>query len=452
MLPKSKEMDILKETAATLAFSMGFRAMVERASQQPAGIVGYENTIESAVRVEFARMGNRAWRRDVFKGLLLLLHTKKCYKLLQNPEFITIVSNISVFGDKMVNDPSSWKLDALSPEGQLSSLIRHCFARYEVPEFMEYAFACNNRIHMLWYVQMGRGDSVKKLSGFPVEFTGRMENIFRLTTNAFTIPEAIRHAQALAYGATEDVANVVAWSNISHTFEDETFRAEAIRFVAIVRVEIGINDLNEVWEYIFAMKAENKAYTLKGRIWAAVCRNARAWHLDMARKREAANYREWDRRMLNDFKLETEMATFKVVQLINSMELYEEGYEMSHCVADYVQDCLDGTSAIFSLRKQVKGQANFERLATIELQLETRRIGQAKAEYNDEVCDEAEMVILKWAEQENIVTDYEEVYVPNHVAPQTPAQVRAENSIALRIIMFILLQVVLRVLAQSCEH
>ncbi|MCR5861092.1 PcfJ domain-containing protein [Flavobacterium sp. J372] len=445
-------MDTLKETAATHAFSMGFRAMVERASQQPAGIVGYENTIESAVRVEFARMGNRAWRRDVFKGLLLLLHTKKCYKLLQNPEFITIVSNISVFGDKMVNDPSSWKLDALSPEGQLSSLIRHCFARYEVPEFMEYAFACNNRIHMLWYVQMGRGDSVKKLSGFPVEFTGRMENIFRLTTNAFTIPEAIRRAQALAYGTTEDVANVVAWSNISDTFEDETFRAEAIRFAAMVRVEIGINDLNEVWEYIFAMKAENKAYTLKGRTWAAVCRNARAWHLDMARKREAANYREWDRRMLNDFTLETEMATFKVVQLTNSVELYEEGYEMSHCVADYVQDCLDGTSAIFSLRKQMKGQVEFERLGTIELQLETRRIVQAQAKYNDELCEEAESVMQQWAAKENSGIGHEEECVANLPEAQVRAAIRAENSVALRIIVFILLKILLNILEKSCQH
>lgn len=443
-------METLKETAAALAFSMGFRAMVERAAQQPAGLLGHDGTIEGAIKVAFAQMGNRAWRRDTFRDLLLLMHSKKCYRLLQNPENITVLANISAFGDKMVNTPTTWRVDALAPEKQLSSLIRHCFAKYEVPEFMEYTFAGTNRIHMLWYVQLGRGDSVKNLSGFPVAFTSRLANIFRQTRNEFTIPQGIRRAQALAYGATEHVADVVAWSSISGNFEDETFRAEAIRFVAMVREDIAIDIMEEVWEYVFAIRAQNRAYTFKGRTWAAVCRNAKEWHLDMIRRKEAANFRKWDRRMLNDFTLETEMATFKVVQLTNSVELYEEGYEMSHCVADYVQACLDGISAIFSLRKHVKGQADFERLATIELQRETRRIVQAQAQYNDDICEEAEMVILKWAEQENIVTDYEEVYMPNH-AGANRVIVNTEESAAIRILVFILLQVAVQILMRACN-
>lgn len=407
------------ETQTTMAMAAaelrgtGFVALVNRAFKQPQQILEKQNTIESVICYHFSTMSavNHTWKRETFRSVLLHLYSEGCYTLLKSPDFIEVLANMSAFGKMMVRSVDSWKKESFVAEDQLRSFIKHCFTNYDVPQFMENAFGGENKVHMLWYIQLGRGDSVQKLSGFPVEFTKRMAHEFRNIKRALTIPRAIRMAQALGFGATNERAELIAWSALSESFDSEAFRTELLKFFAVAEGDIRLDLFQITIDYLFYMKAENEAFTMKGRIWDVLYIQALGWHRDMLKKKAAESNNQWKPADIGNFCMEEDEARFVITQLTSSEALYDEGEEMEHCVADYVYQCSVGESAIFSLRKFTKGDEFYETLATIEVLPNEKEVIQAKAKYNDMISQEAHDVIVKWAKQEGLSLQYD-CYMP----------------------------------------
>ncbi|KOS06886.1 hypothetical protein AM493_13235 [Flavobacterium akiainvivens] len=417
-------METLHNTAAP--FAIRFPALVERLYTNPdSATTG--NGIENAIAMQFAAMGtaNSAFKRDAFRELLMVVFSKKCYGILRNPGYIEILGNIAAFGNKTVNPANTWVKDSLTAEGQLASLIRHLFAKYEVPAFMEYVFAESSKIHMLWYIQLGRGDSVHDLCAFPAVFTKKMAHEFRNTPGTLTVEQAIRRAQALGYGANAAVAEAIAWSAALEEITNAAFRAEVICFIAKRAPEVGnVAAIQLVVEYAAEMHRTNAAYSFKGRTWASVSRLAADYHLEMAKRREAEARNGWVPANIAGYEVVKGSTTYKIIQLTDSEALYEEGHEMSHCVADYALDCEEGRAAIFSLRKCVEGREGFDTLATLDVSPVTMNLVEARAKYNDDVSAEAETHILAWAKAQGITIACElySYYEPRqYVPPVVPA-------------------------------
>lgn len=386
-----------------------FEALVERTFREQNTFQGFEGTIESVLRVHFSRMSaqNHVWKRETFRDLLLMFYAKKCYTVLRNPAYIEVLANISAFGNKTVRDITGWKKDSLTAEGQLSSIIRHCFAQFEVPAFMENAFGGESKVQMLWYIQLGRGDSVQQLSAFPVAFTKRMAHEFRATTKDCSIPKAIRRAQALGYGATVNRADAIAWSTLSDSFENEAFYSTVVQFIANVTDDVTFDKLQGVLEFIASEKAANAGYSMKGRTWSALMRQSAEWHIQMAKKREAEGFSEWKRAPISNYVVDEGDCVIKIVQLTTSLALYEEGCEMSHCVAEYDVDCAEGINAIFSVRRFTKGETAFETLATLEVFLRGMEIVEAKGRFNEMICETSHQIIREWALRERLALCYD---------------------------------------------
>ena len=275
---------------------------------------------------------------------------------------------------------------------------------------------------MYWYVQLGRGESVLALSGFPVTFTNKMAHAFRLTPPSYTVPQAIRRAQALGYGATDKRADVIAWSALADSFEHEDFRSAVLRFVVKAEEDVTLDKLQVVLEYLETLRAQQPDMNMKGRTWDALVRQAEEWHAEMAKRREAEGYLQWDSADIADFYKEEDEVAYCIVQLTNSEHLYEEGYEMSHCVADYTHDCADGSTSIFSLRKYVVGTDGFERMATIEVYPESKLIAEAKGKYNEMPTEAVDKLIREWAAKENLTPDYDYDDGYYEPVPPQPAQ------------------------------
>lgn len=402
-----------------------FEALVEKTFREQNTFQGFEGTIESVLRVHFSKMStqNHVWKRETFRDLLLMFYAKKCYTVLRNPAYIEVLANISAFGNKTVRDIQSWKKDSLTAEGQLSSLIRHCFAQFEVPTFMENVFGGENKVQMLWYIQLGRGDSVQQLSAFPVAFTKKMAHEFRVTVKDYSVAKAIRRAQALGYGATVNRADAIAWSSLSDSFENETFYSTVVQFIVNVAEEIAFDKLQEVLEFIASEKAANTNYSMKGRTWSALARQSAEWHIEMAKRREAEGYSEWKRAPISNYVVDEGDCVIKIVQLTTSSALYEEGYEMSHCVAEYDADCAAGKIAIFSVRRFIKGATDFETLVTLEVFLEDMEIVQAQARFNEMICETSNQVIREWALRERLAMYYDFMTAEQMAAMQAVAPV-----------------------------
>jgi hypothetical protein len=301
---------------------------------------------------------------------------------------------------------------------------------------------------MFWYIQMGRGDSVQKLAAFPVQFTNKMAHVFRETPAHYTVEQAIRRAQAIGFGATPQTAEAIAWSATFDEFHLEDFKAKVIGFITKQPETPTFDRLQQVLEYLVAMEAQPGTYSLKGRTWASVVRQAAEYRAEVVKKRAAENFTEWVRANIKDYDVEKESGIFKIVQLATSEALYEEGYEMSHCVAEYAYDCAEGSVAIFSLRKFIKGEAGHYTLATIEVCLETYEIVQAKAKCNTAISAEAQKLILDWAEKEELIPAYDH----NPAAAYEVQQEMEDKYIGvLRYILFFLLIFFMKMCAREAN-
>lgn len=78
------------------------------------------------------------------------------------------------------------------------------------------------------------------------------------------------------------------------------------------------------------------------------------------------------------------------LELTSGEQLFWEGKAMKHCVGSYAGRCASGYSAIVSL------QLNDIRRVTIEINLQTLQIVQARGSYNREADKEEIQIINRW--------------------------------------------------------
>ncbi|WP_103068959.1 PcfJ domain-containing protein [Aquimarina sediminis] len=404
-LLEKKVLETKDQTKDIAVFANKYVTLVEEiytANNKPQG---YTGTIASMLWMFFSKMSKKrnTWKRKTFKNLLLSLHNQGCYTILRRIEYVEVLSNISSFGNRFVRNIENWHKETYVAEDQLLSLIEFCFAKYDVPKFLASSFFETQKKHMLWYVQLGIGKSVKSLSGVEIAITSRMAHEFRHTPKGYSVPQALRRAQAIGYGANKEMAEAIAWSGLSRINRNEEFWNTVVQFFAKQK-EVPFDKMGEILDYLSFSIREHSDFSMRGRTLEALTRQSDEWHRRMYMQRNAENDVGWKSskiKQLSYSTLEDEVTiTYKIVELLNAQELYEEGYDMCHCVASYVDECFSGTSAIFSLRKYTKD--SFEKLVTIEVDPVSREIIQAKSKHNEALSKEAEKIVEIWMKQVNL--------------------------------------------------
>ena len=385
-------------------------------------------TVESFLWSSFSKMSKtrHTWKRATFKDLLILMHTQRCYKILRSPLYIQVLANISTFGLKIVRPIEMWQRPSFEPEEQLEDLIDYCFAKYPTPVFLISSFYESSLRYQLWYVQLGSGKSVKSLSGLPDKFTSKMMHEFRNTPKGFSVSEALVHAQALGYGASQQTAMELTRSKLPQIEGNTSFWRSVIQFFSAQK-HVTHWDLYKALEYLENRIGRDRYFTMRGRTLEALSRQANEWYQEMQKMRNDANYLSWFPSGVKEMQKEVEKDGKKVVyiakELLTSDDLHEEGHEMNHCVADYIDDCYAMDTSIFSLRKQ-EGDT-FKRLATIEINPRTLEILQAEGNCNTELSSEATMALDYW---KNILGIKEKtILVQEQYIPQNlPRQIQNE--------------------------
>lgn len=99
-------------------------------------------------------------------------------------------------------------------------------------------------------------------------------------------------------------------------------------------------------------------------------------------------YKEYE--YLNKEKIVDEYI-FLSPENINSLVF--EGQKLNHCVSSYASSVINKKSIIFFMRKKMKKK---EPLVTIEINLETKEVVQARGSYNRRLNNEENQVLNKW--------------------------------------------------------
>lgn len=390
---------------------------------------GYKGTVESLLWSSFSKMSKTrtTWKRATFKSLLMHMHAEGCYKVLRSPIYMQVLANVSTFRLKMVRPIERWQRPSFEPEEQLEDLIDHCFAKYPTPTFLVSSFYEPSLRYQLWYVQLGSGKSVKTLKSLPEKFTSKMMHEFRNTPKGFSVSQAIIRAQALGFGASQQYAEDLTRSRLSQVEGNALFWVSVIQFFANQK-PITHLILCNLLEFLEARIQRDRLFTMKGRTLEALLSQAQEWYLEMQKMRNKANYLSWLPSGVKEMHLEIikegKTVSYVAKELLTSEELYQEGCDMNHCVADYIDDCYAKETSIFSLRRQEEGA--IKKLATIEINPRTLDILQAEGNCNTPLSPEATEALNHWLD---ILGVKEKVAISSQIPEGHPVYAQNEEEV-----------------------
>lgn len=126
---------------------------------------------------------------------------------------------------------ADWRPDVQDPRGQFASLARHLLARYELPLFMDAAWFCGRSAHaqrrQAWFLHLAAGGSIRT-AALPVQLTKRMAHCFGEAPAHFTIEMALRRAQVVGQGGSEELVDAILSTPLGTAFDNEAFWATVV--------------------------------------------------------------------------------------------------------------------------------------------------------------------------------------------------------------------------------
>ena len=356
----------------------------------------------------------RKYNHEYLRDFLLYLSKIKS-KMIKHPELIKGIGKLCEYKSYWLIDLNDWKPKARNPYVQFDQLLELLFCKYEIPTFLKNSWLTPQEyIYLSWFIQLGKGDSVRKLRKMPIELTKKMAHHFSLAPKDFKVTEALRWAQTLGMGGNPQLAERIAHSKLSrNNFSNELFWQ---RFIQIL-VNTGMfnfDKINEIIDFLEQKLRGEEEFSLKGRTFSSLLNMSEEWHRQVVRAYFARPYRTkaltWDSCSLQYVSYvegaKKKKIHFKFEELLSTQDLIAEGRAMNHCVGSYSSHCYQKKSAIFSLKKNEQGVAQ-ERLGTIEINLSSRQIVQAKGVCNKVISQKAHAVLLRWAKDNTLsVSNY----------------------------------------------
>ena len=359
--------------------------------------------------------------RKRFYELALAIGQSKGKKLLYNLEAVGVLTHIAKYYHlKREIDLSDWKPKTHNLHKQLSDLIRYIFADYDVPRFMDEAFYNGVKLHIRWFIHIGRGYNIRTAVSLPFNLTKKMAHHFLKAPVECSIKQAMRYGQVKALGGDERLAGAIYSSRLGDSFENNEFWESVIRFFVklpmldpaqvlpiidyIQNVKFGggrvVDPLTGM--VVHNQEPEKPNFSMKGRTIDSLLRDVEKWHKGLNKLRTKA---AWEGMLIPDFiheeGTEKNKKIYHITQLLNSAELQAEGRYMKHCVASYVYSCARGSSSIWSMTVRSEAVYDVSRLVTIELN-RNKSIVQVRGKYNALPNDKTKSVIKKWMAKEGL--------------------------------------------------
>ena len=313
-----------------------------------------------------------------------------------------------------------WQPKSRNQSRQFSELLRHLFADYPVPLFMDRVFfGTGDRRE--WFRHIGTGQNIRTAPDLPLPLTRKMAHYFLMTPKHYRVDEAFIWAQVRALGGGQRCVGPLIRGFykcdglFEPFFEDNSFWLNVIRFFSMnPMLEAGHVDL--MIDYIFAQKYLNNRdhtdFSMKGRTAAALLRQAQAWRRDLDRAEAHQNIR-WPCSDIGEFHLQEveepsgTMKSWYIRELCSAAELFEEGRTLAHCLrhdSEYAQNCYQGSISIWTMETR-EGKEKRRKVLTLQVQSEGdygTRIAYVSGRRNREPKPEEARIIEKWAIQEGL--------------------------------------------------
>ena len=347
------------------------------------------------------------------------------------PNNFKIISTLAQLETDFVRPFEKWVPKSRNRFKQVYDLLRHLFAKYDVPEFLDKGFVNAEIESVTLFTHIGSGKSFKTFELAPDIVLNKKSYHYILSTpENFTYFEAFRRAQVLSLGGSDRLAYFVLGSklrtlhNHKRTYNNrvetaEEFWATIISFF-VQQPMFDYDHVSTIIDYIFEKKFQTHVengrmigpeipdFSIKGRTIQALLRQTLEWHEQLARvsKKTRNAAKTWKGVEIEDFEVDlTNKNSYEIVQLKSAAELSSEGTAMRHCVGSYAHNCANGNTSIWSLRHTRIKDVKFvepKRMLTIEVGNTTRSVVQIRGK-NNARAEAYEMSIVNlWAGKANL--------------------------------------------------
>jgi hypothetical protein len=314
-----------------------------------------------------------------------------------------------------VRDLAEWTPKSRNAHKQFASLVRHLFANYAVPGFLDSVWFREDEKWIMWFIEIGSGKNIRKIEKFPMAYTKKMAfNMFQ-SPGHYSIEQAIRWGQVSAIGGNNRFFTEMERTNITKIYKYRKKCVDQHAFWQTVMTWFLRNPMLDpaqygpIVDYVnhqkFARPKENPDFEITGRTPRAVLRLVDDWHgaLGQATRQKFVSWKShgfdwvWKEKEKNkESGREKVKHTWTIKEVLNSTDLINEGKEMHHCVYTYTNSCVSGRSIILSLRRDEK------RLLTVEYLPKIQRIGEVRGVSNRLPKKQEVNVLSRWAKAKSL--------------------------------------------------
>ena len=387
-----------------------FLEMIDRLYLSPSNVLSMDGSLGSIYEDFFSRLSRRknTWKRVAFKRLVIHLYNERCFMVISKKYHLDVVFRMSNYGNRMVREIEGWKREGLNEEDQLRSLIKYCFELYPTADFLRETLFTNNKRHIKWYLDLAIGKPVFNLEGFPKDFTKKMAHAFTNIKDIMPVDEALVTARIKSLGANVIIERLLFNSFLARGGIDfDSFWIEVLTFFSKFQF-IEHNQFYYILDFLQHIKHADPKFSIKGRTLASLTRLSQEWHRDVYIQAHKDELLTWKPQPVEDYvfveetsDVDSENKTYTIKELCSSLELFEEGNTMGHCVASYDRNCKRGASAIFSLAEFTNSEEEKKRLVTMEVNPKGKEVVQIRAKYNEEPPQSHLEIIKDWANTMN---------------------------------------------------
>jgi hypothetical protein len=331
---------------------------------------------------------------------LLRVVAQRAPSLLE-PDYLPVLELVASLPHARVVD--TWEPRAKGRKARLISLLEHLFATVPVPSVLWRGFFDAER-HALapLVVWVASGGSLHQYvkSRFAIPLTRKMCHVALAARGEDSLLHAMRRAQVLALGGDAALAN--AWADSVHASAIRAREIEAFFVVVLewlAQREHRTADVPILIDYAASRFAEDPAFSMKGRTVEAFLRDARAWHVDLAKLHavEQSMFRPSGFQPMELVREKPTRVVWRVEEILTAQDLFEEGRRMGHCVYSYAHAVESGSTSIWILTMEDgTGPTGRWAMLTVEVRNAMRAVVQARGRFNRMPDDEELKVLARW--------------------------------------------------------
>lgn len=254
-----------------------------------------------------------------------------------------------------------------------------------------------------WTRCLINGMNLRQCAGLPFPVTRIMAHWTIQAPHYLSFEEALFYGRVRGLGGSDKLHDRLRSCLNEYYLFDQSFYGELLQYLVRHQDALDPRELPALLGYLHHRYFENRnnqAFHLATYSLTRLQREMGEWY---TRVESNPNYESkfhgffWQGKAYAEFETQEGRNNYRIMQLTTYKDLCVEGARLRHCVATYVEDCMEGWCSIWSLRVDV-GQDEEKSLVTIEVD-PTGNIRQALGKHNSNPKSEHISIIRKWAAQ-----------------------------------------------------